>query len=107
MRWSSSAAWCAPEDLLPALRGAGLAVLATTGDARADDLLSDPPSSPVALLFGNEAHGLPEDLLAAADRRVRIPIVGRAESLNLATAAAVALYVVAQAQGALGATPGG
>ena len=45
-----------------------------------------------AWLFGNEAWGLPDELAALADHRVAIPILGRAESLNLATAAAVCLY---------------
>jgi TrmH family RNA methyltransferase len=49
-------------------------------------------------LFGNEARGLPDSLAALADRRVRIPIHGRAESLNLAAAAAVCLYTSARAQ---------
>lgn len=50
-----------------------------------------------AWLFGNEAWGLPDELAALADHRVRIPIHGRAESLNLATAAAVCLYASARA----------
>jgi TrmH family RNA methyltransferase len=52
---------------------------------------------PTAWVFGNEAHGLPEGLAALAAHRVRIPIHGRAESLNLATAAAVCLYASARA----------
>jgi TrmH family RNA methyltransferase len=48
--------------------------------------------------MGTEAHGLPADVLDAADRRVRIPLHGRAESLNLGTAAAVCLYASARAQ---------
>ena len=47
---------------------------------------------PTAWLFGNEAWGLPAELAALADHRVRIPIHGRAESLNLSTAAALCLY---------------
>ena len=54
-------------------------------------------SAPTAWLFGNEAWGLPDELGALADHRVRIPIHGRAESLNLATAAAVCLYASARA----------
>ncbi|WP_295907997.1 RNA methyltransferase [uncultured Bifidobacterium sp.] len=50
---------------------------------------------PMALLFGNEARGLPNELLQAMDQIVRIPIYGRAESLNLATSAAVLLYAMA------------
>ena len=55
-------------------------------------------SSSSAWLFGSEAHGLPEELLEAADQRVRVPIYGGAESLNLAAAAAVCLYASARAQ---------
>jgi TrmH family RNA methyltransferase len=82
------------------LRDFGLQVLATTGygDADLDSLLDDGSlAAPTAWLFGSEAHGLPEDLLKAADKRVRIPIYGGAESLNLAAAAAVSLYASARA----------
>jgi RNA methyltransferase, TrmH family len=51
-----------------------------------------PLSDPVALVLGNEAHGLPEQVAADLDLVVRIPLAGRAESLNLAAAAAVLLY---------------
>jgi RNA methyltransferase, TrmH family len=84
------------------LRAAGLQVLAADlGPASID--LDDAADSgrldaPTAWLFGNEAHGLPEPVLAAADAVVRVPIHGRAESLNLATAAAVCLYASAGAQ---------
>jgi TrmH family RNA methyltransferase len=53
---------------------------------------------PSAWLFGSEAHGLPTSILDAADQVVRVPIYGRAESLNLAAAAAVCLYASARAQ---------
>jgi TrmH family RNA methyltransferase len=49
---------------------------------------------PLALLFGSEGEGLPAGLLAQADQRIRIPMTGTAESLNLAAAAAVLLYEV-------------
>jgi TrmH family RNA methyltransferase len=83
-----------------ALRGAGLLVLAATGhgDDDLDDLFDRGLlSQRTAWLFGSEAHGLSDDLLAAADRRVRVPIYGGAESLNLAAAAAVCLYASARA----------
>ena len=50
-------------------------------------------------LFGNEAWGLPAEVRALADDIVAVPIYGRAESLNLAAAAAVCLYSSARAQG--------
>jgi RNA methyltransferase, TrmH family len=84
-----------------ALRRAGLRVLAADGSAgrELDDL--EPGhglAAPTAWLFGNEAWGLPRELLALADEAVAVPIYGRAESLNLAAAAAVCLYASARAQ---------
>jgi len=91
--------------LVATLCDAGLSVLAATadGDLDLDDLCDAPTTSaptltaPTAWLFGNEARGLPDDVLVAADATVRIPIHGRAESLNLAAAAAVCLYASARA----------
>jgi TrmH family RNA methyltransferase len=87
-------------DLVPALRESGLQVLATSGYG-ADDLDSlldeGALAAPTAWIFGSEAHGLPRDVLDAADRQVRVPIYGAAESLNLAAAAAVCLYASARA----------
>ncbi len=79
----------------------GVTTLAATGSgARSiDELAADGTlSGPTAWLFGSEAHGLPADVLARADHAVRVPIYGRAESLNLAAAAAICLYASARAQ---------
>jgi len=88
-----------PAVAVRAAQAAGLVVLAADGGGEvdlfaADDLLRQP----TAWLFGNEAWGLPEELAALADHRVAIPIHGRAESLNLSTAAAICLYASARAQ---------
>ena len=83
------------------VRAAGLQVLAADAGGETDlDEAAEAGllAAPTAWLFGNEAHGLPDALAAQADHRVRIPIHGRAESLNLATAAAVCLYASARAQ---------
>jgi TrmH family RNA methyltransferase len=83
-----------------AARTAGLAVLAADGAGDTDlDHLADTGqlARPTAWLFGSEAHGLPGELAALAHARVRIPIHGQAESLNLAAAAAVCLYASARA----------
>ncbi|MDG4766425.1 RNA methyltransferase [Solwaraspora sp. WMMD406] len=90
-----------PDDVVDALRAAGLRVLAATGygDTDLDDLADDGTlRDPTAWLFGSEAHGLADPLAARADARVRVPLHGRAESLNLAAAAAVCLYTSARAQ---------
>jgi TrmH family RNA methyltransferase len=88
-------------DTVAALRAAGLTVFATSGSAAADDLddLVDAGElrRPTAWLLGNEAAGLSAEAVALADRTVRIPLRGRAESLNLSTAAAVCLYASARA----------
>ncbi len=84
-------------DLLTAARSAGLLILATTsGGSR--DLDDVPLREPTLWLFGNEARGLPASVVEAADENVRVPIYGRAESLNLSAAAALCLYASARAQ---------
>ncbi|WBB69643.1 RNA methyltransferase [Micromonospora sp. WMMD812] len=90
-----------PIQAVEALRGAGLTVFATTGYGEDDlDDLADAGrlAASTAWLFGSEAHGLPPAVTEAADARVRVPLHGRAESLNLAAAAAVCLYASARAQ---------
>lgn len=85
------------------LRDAGLQVLAADGgggdlqDYAGRGLLA----RPTAWVMGNEAWGLPEEDAALADAVVGVPIWGRAESLNLATAAAVCLWTTASAQRAI------
>ena len=59
----------------------------------------EPLAQPTAWLFGNEAHGLNPEVLDAATARVSIPIHGNAESLNLATAAAICLWESSKALG--------
>lgn len=88
--------------VLNALRDNDITVLATTARGEvdlddADDLLRTAgESGGTAWLFGNEAHGLDPAVAARADHRIRIPIHGRAESLNLAAAAAICLYADAR-----------
>ena len=89
------------EDAIVTLREAGLRIVAA--DGRAGRSLDDPEvqahlAAPTAWMFGNEAWGLPPELVVLADEPVAVPIYGRAESLNLAAAAAVCLYASARAQ---------
>ncbi|MGW1741077.1 TrmH family RNA methyltransferase [Nocardia sp. NPDC001965] len=79
--------------VLDRIESAGITTMATAADGEID--LDDADAlfaRPVAWLFGNEAHGLDPVVARRAHHRVRIPIRGRAESLNLATAAAICLY---------------
>ena len=88
------------------LRDAGLTVYAAdvAGNLDLDDLLDAAEAGrpgglagPTAWVFGNEAWGLPDEALAGVDGVVRVPVHGRAESLNLATAATVCLYASSRA----------
>ncbi|EFF90124.1 rRNA methylase [Streptomyces sp. e14] len=93
------------EQAVAGLKDAGVRILAAdgAGEHDLDDELDDNTmGGPTAWVFGNEAWGLPEDTRALADAVVRVPIHGMAESLNLATAAAVCLYASARAQRAFG-----
>ena len=86
--------------LIPALRDAGATVLVADGAGEVSlPEIEHVLAGPVVWLFGNEARGVPADLAALADVRVRIPMRGRAESLNLAAAAAICLYATQAAQG--------
>jgi TrmH family RNA methyltransferase len=90
------------DSLLPGLKEAGVTVLAADGGGEAglDEVAADGRlAGPVLWLFGNEARGVPAELAGLADARVRIPMRGRAESLNLAAAAAICLYTTQLAQG--------
>ena len=87
-------------DVVGRAHSAGLQVLAA--DIKGEDLLvarqEGQLARPTAWVFGNEAHGLTDDLLGLVDRVVTVPIYGKAESMNLATAASVCLYESAFAQ---------
>lgn len=89
------------EQAMAACRAAGLTLVAADGHA-VDDLDTALDAGdlvgPVAWVFGNEAHGLPAEVLSGTEHALRVPIHGAAESLNLATAAAVCLYGTARAQ---------
>jgi len=89
------------EDAVATMRAAGLRIVAA--DGRTGRSLDDPGvqarlAEPTAWMFGNEAWGLPAELVALADEPIAVPVYGRAESLNLAAAAAVCLYASARAQ---------
>lgn len=72
-------------------RGSGLRVAATSARGSVTCWQAD-LAPPLAILLGSEGTGLPDDLLAAADLQVAIPMTGTAESLNLAVAAGILLY---------------
>jgi TrmH family RNA methyltransferase len=83
---------CSAEEFLNWQKGAGVSVVATHLAGAVDYRTADYTRKPVVLLMGNEQSGLPDSLARAADRTVKIPQQGRADSLNLAVATAVMLF---------------
>jgi RNA methyltransferase, TrmH family len=75
-------AWCRRHEV----------AIAATSAAGAGTLWETEIPRPLAILLGSEGPGLPERLLAAGDVRLRIPMTGTAESLNLAVATGILLY---------------
>jgi len=79
-------------------RAAGLSVLATAADGAQS--VFDPNAAvfaaPVMWVFGNEARGLSPATQAVFEHSVTIPLIGEAESLNVAAAAAVCLFTTAR-----------
>ena len=87
------------EAVVEALRSAGLQLLAADGRGRTDLFDADGLlAAPTAWMLGNEARGLAPGVVSRADTVVSIPLYGRAESLNVASAAALCLYASARAQ---------
>jgi tRNA G18 (ribose-2'-O)-methylase SpoU len=78
------------------LRAAGFATLALSTQVRAVDLatlnVESVRSQRIALILGSESEGLDEETLAAVDWNLRIPMAPGVDSLNVATAAGIALH---------------
>ncbi len=83
-------------EIITKAKSLGLQVLAADGSGV--NLYQDVQlTKPTLWVFGNEAWGIPAEVLELVDQVVAIPIYGQAESLNLATASAVCLYASANA----------
>jgi tRNA G18 (ribose-2'-O)-methylase SpoU len=109
IRTSSGAALVVPcaaaepwPDALDHLRAAGMFVVAATPDAGAADIrqfVATPAArGRVAVLLGTEGQGLSAEALARADVRIRIPMSGALDSLNIATAAGITLHRLHEAR---------
>jgi TrmH family RNA methyltransferase len=83
---------CSADEFLAWQKRSGAEVVATHLAGAVDYRTVDYARKPIVILMGNEQSGLPDDLAKAANRTVRIPQQGRADSLNLAVATAVMLF---------------
>ena len=79
------------QEFISAAKKAGYDLLVTCLDG-ADNLYKADLSGRIAFVMGNEAGGVSESLLEQADKRVYIPMAGRAESLNVAMAAGIVMF---------------
>jgi tRNA G18 (ribose-2'-O)-methylase SpoU len=79
---------------LDTIRTAGFSLLALTPDPSAESLWELDARGRLALLLGSEGPGLSNEALAAADRRIRIPIDPAVDSLNVGHAAAIAFAAI-------------
>jgi 23S rRNA (guanosine2251-2'-O)-methyltransferase len=77
------------------LRSGGFQIAAIETDVQAVDLFDWQPKFPVCVAFGHEVDGLSPELLEIADTHVRIPMLGKKKSLNVATAAGVVFLRIA------------
>jgi tRNA G18 (ribose-2'-O)-methylase SpoU len=81
-----------PLGLIGELRRKGYQIAAIETSNHSVDLFDWEPRFPVCLLFGHEVDGLPQVLLDSCDTHVRLPMLGRKHSLNVATAGGIVLY---------------
>lgn len=78
--------------LVEELQARGVEIAAVETSQRAVDLFDWRPNFPVCVLFGHETDGLSRELLGLCDTHVRIPMLGRKHSLNVATAGGIVAY---------------
>lgn len=96
--FSMPIAICTPAELSAFLQARRIRVVATTPAAQT--LYSDAElTGPIALLMGSEQYGLSREWLEMADEKVRIPMAGHADSLNVAMAAIVTLFEAVRQRG--------
>lgn len=77
---------------IDALRAKGYSILALEQDAKSIPLQSYSSADKVALILGEEVHGIDPKLLLHADTILEIPMTGKKESFNVSVAAGIALY---------------
>ena len=81
-----------PVEAANRLRARGYQIAAVETSLHSVDLFDWQPAFPLCMIFGHEVEGIRPELLAAADKHVRIPMLGAKHSLNVATAGGVVIY---------------
>ena len=94
-----------PAPLVRSMRGRGYELAAVETSVHAVDLFDWAPRFPVCVVFGHEVDGIRPEVSELCDTHVRIPMLGKKHSLNVATAAGVVIYELLRKYRALGAIP--
>lgn len=81
-------------DMLKDYKSSGFKIVCGVLSENTVDYTKADFTQPVIIVVGNEANGISDDVLKLSDIDVKIPIVGKAESLNVAVAAAILMYEV-------------
>lgn len=77
---------------LELLKKDGFTIIGLEQDSRSVSLRNYTPSGKIALLIGEEVHGITKDLLKKCDKIIEIPMIGKKESFNVSVATGIALY---------------
>lgn len=96
-QWVDVHSYKRSSDCLKHLRTKGYTLVATTPESGAIPLENFAPKRPVALCFGTEKEGLSDEVMDQADIKLRIPMVGFTQSLNISVSAAIILQKLTQA----------
>ena len=95
-QWVDVHSYKRASDCLKYLRSKGYTLVATTPESGAIPLEDIALTSPIALCFGTEKEGLSEEVMDQADIKLRIPMVGFTQSLNISVSAAIILQKLTQ-----------
>ncbi|HLT80375.1 MAG TPA: RNA methyltransferase [Cyclobacteriaceae bacterium] len=79
---------------ITSLREKGYRILSISPDPSGTPIDMVTPDEPMALVFGNELHGLSEDAMSLGDTKVTIPMYGFTESMNISVSAALCVYAL-------------
>lgn len=84
--------------VLAEVKAAEFQLIALEQSPRSIMLPNFKPQQKIALLLGEEVHGIPDDLLVACDTTIEIPMRGKKESFNVSVATGIALYGISHPQ---------
>jgi tRNA (guanosine-2'-O-)-methyltransferase len=91
-KWLQFHFYTSTTDCLTQLKKKGFKIVATHLSKDSLSYLDLDYTQPLAVVFGNEAEGISEEALGIADYKIRIPMVGMAQSLNLSVSVGIILY---------------